>query len=201
MKALIINLETTLPIHGNYYIMHISYILYDFNNYKILITQTCDIDLYHRAHNVFYDNSTNNEKYVIKNNKITKIITIINYYIRMSDIIIGYDYNFIKKVLVQEAQRNNIQCELELNKIDTYCILQINNKIFYKNDPFNNTSSKQNELLYIIYLKLFSLSYLYSITHTLLNCLLIIRIYYKFISGKDLEKYDYHIKRLRIYNS
>ena len=36
----------------NYYITHISYIIYDFDNLKILLTQCYDIDLYHRAQRI-----------------------------------------------------------------------------------------------------------------------------------------------------
>lgn len=201
MKALIINLETTLSVNDNYYIMHISYIMYDLNQLKILFTQSCDIDLYHRAHKVFYNYNLDKENYLIKNNKITKIITIMNYYIRMSDIIIAYDYDFIKKILIQEANRNNIQCELETNKIDIYCILEKYNKIFYKNVLSGQTTNKQNEIIYTIYQELFTISYLFKVTHTLLNCILILRIYYKFIYGKDIEHRHFEMKRLRIYNS
>lgn len=201
MKALVINIETTLSLNNNYYILHISYIFYDLSSLKKLIIQTYDIDLYHKAHKIYFNN-TNEEKYVLTNNKIRRIIVIINYYINIADIIICYDYAFLKKVLLQEASRNNIKCELTSKNKNQYCILEVYNKIFYKTILLGETINKQNDKLYIIYQELFKLSYLYrNNTNTLLNCLLILRIYYKFVMGKDLEKYDLSIKSLRIYNS
>lgn len=196
MKGLIIDLDVALSVNNSCYIINISYIFYDFSKCKLLLLQTHDINLYHEAHRVFYNNGNTEEKYLIKNNKITKIITIINYYIRLSDIVIVHDLNFVKRVLTKEAERNNIKLEL-FNK-ETYCILEIHNKIFQSYDNIYNT---RLEMLYKIYIKLFSLSYLYNNTSTILNCILIIRIYYKFKSGKDIEKFDNNIKRLRIYNS
>ena len=186
MKGLIIDLEVALSVNNSCYIINISYIFYDFSKCKLLLLQTHDTNLYHEAHRVFYNNGNTEEKYLIKNNKITKIITIINYYIRMSDIVIVHDLNFVKRVLSKEAERNNIKFEL-FNK-ETYCILEIHNKIFQSYDNIYNT---RLEMLYKIY----------NNTSTILNCILIIRIFYKFKSGKDIENFDNNIKRLRIYNS
>ena len=198
MKAIIINIETLL-LKDNYYISHISYLVYDFTNLKLLIIHNHDIEIYHKAHKLYNNNNnTSNQNYILSNNKIKRIIAIINYYIKLVDIIIAYDYNFLKKVFIEECNRNKIFCEIE--SYNHYCVLEVYNKIFYKFDLSKNTKI-QNNKLYIIYQELFQLSYLFNITHTLLNCLLIIRIYYKFVIGNDLEIYDYNIKRLRIYNS
>ena len=201
MKGLIINIQTTISLNITY-LLHISYILYDFTKCKILLTQTYDIELYHNAHKYFYNNSndnSNNNSYLIENNIIRKIIPIINYYIRLSNIIIAYDYEHVKDILVQEAHRNNIQCDLELNEKKTYCILTTYYKI-----NFSLQSIEENEnyqLLYNIYECLFNINYSYCSTRTLLNCILIIRIYYKFIVGDDIEKYDFQLLRLRLLNS
>ena len=115
----------------------------------------------------------------------------------MSNIIISNDYELTTQILINESNKNNVICEINNKNIDKYCLLKIYNKIFYKNIE----NDKDGEIMYEMYERLFNLNYLFKRMHTLLNCLLIIRIYYKYVTSKDIEKYDYSIKRLRICNS
>ena len=223
MKAIIFDLNYEIKekkmgsneIITNYYITHISYIIYDFDNLKILLTQCYDIDLYHRAQRILNKRDGN---VIISNNKIRHIIAIINYYLKLCDVFISYDIELVKKILNEESNRNSITCEIETSQISMYCVLEIYKKIFNNHflDLKNNTSyngylnegnyysiynNKTHTKLYVIYLELFKLSYLYNITHCFLNCLLIMRIYYKFVTSHDIEYFDMNIKRLRIMNS
>ena len=214
----------------NYYIKQIGYLLYDFETCKVLIIQSFDINLYYKAHEIFHNNIENkyqnnryennryennryennryennryennrykNNEELMINNKLKRVISIINYYILMSNIIISNDYELTRQILINESNKNNIICEINNKNIDKYCLLKIYNKIFYKNIE----NDKDGEIMYEMYERLFKLNYLFKRMHTLLNCLLIIRIYYKYVTSKDIEKYDYSIKRLRICNS
>ena len=211
MKGFIINIEIGNHEIGNYenhnyYIKQIGYLLYDFETCKVLIIQSFDINLYYKAHEIFHNNIENNRyennryennEELMINNKLKRVISIINYYILMSNIIISNDYELIRQILINESNKNNVICEINNKNIDKYCLLKIYNKIFYQNIE----NDKDGEIMYEMYERLFKLNYLFKRMHTLLNCLLIIRIYYKYVTSKDIEKYDFSIKRLRICNS
>ena len=80
-------------------ILH-TYIIYDFDNLKILLTQCYDIDLYHRAQRILNKRDGN---VIISNNKIRHIIAIINYYLKLCDVFISYDIELLKKYCLKKV--------------------------------------------------------------------------------------------------
>ena len=173
------------------HILHISYIFYNFGQYKTLLTQSFDINLYHRAHEIF----NGNHNYVVQNNQLNRILAILFYYIRLADVIVALNYEFLLKVLQEEAIRTNISMDINTT---SYCISSVYKKIFrMPDDRLDDT----DQLLYIIYQELFAISYMYCSQSTLLNCILMLRIYYKFTDGNDIEKIDLNVKHMRIHNS
>ena len=188
MKTLFIDVILS---EENNHILHISYLFYDFGQYKTLLSQSFDVNLYHRAHELF----NGNQNYVIQNNQMSRILAILFYYIRLADLIVALDYEFLLKVLKDEAIITNTSMDINTK---SYCISSIYKKIFRMPD---DRPDDKDQLLYIIYQELFAISYMYCSQSTLLNCILMLRIYYKFTDGNDIEKKDFNIKHMRIQNS
>ena len=199
MNILIINIDTELSINNEYYLTHISYLIYNLTSLKLVLIKTHDINLYHNAHKVLFNKRVHLDNYKIGKSKIINIIAILKYYLEYTELIICYDYNYIKKVINQECIRNKIEPILT-DDISSYCLMNASNKIFKWNIVSEEVISEQSENIYLIYEKLFITSYRFKSNKTLFNCILILRCYYKFVTGKDLEKYDINMLSLRIMN-
>ncbi len=172
-------------------ILRISYIFYNFSQYKILLTQSFDVNLYHRARKLF----NGNQNHIVKNNQMNRILVILLYYINLADIIVALNYESLLNILHHEAELNHVNMEINTQH---YCISSVYKKIFRM--PYDKINDK-DQLLYIIYQELFVISYMYCSRSTLLNCILMLRIYYKFTDGKDIDKIDLNVKYMRIHNS
>ena len=199
MKILFIQIETNANKNS---ILHFSYILYDTTAYKILILETYDIQLYYKAQDIFNKNNKIYKKngLTIENNKMKKILTILNYYINMCDKIVCYDYNFVYNLFKIEYNKNNIINEF-MNITNYTCLLELCNKKLYLNFNSYDNNEKQNNNICIIYIKLYGISYLYKYNHTLFLCILVLIIYFKMKHNINIEMRDSNIKRLKIINS